>query len=851
MQLTDLIVDYAAQVAGNFRHPIFLWGIPILFIILLALITRTFVRYSMDDAARRKLRRMRIFVFVMRFAAMTLLCIALAAPFTEITNESEGNPRATVLVDKSGSMAYYDTIFVDRLAEALDERIPTTVKEFGAPEESPLGDAMLGQDTHILVVSDGNANIGVAPLDVAQVMRENNMSISMITLRPIKDDTAVFIDAPESVPVGYPATITVEVTGMVARAVPLEVEIDGKIVYNAPAIGKVEFKPPLTAGYHRIAARINSPDVDEGNNAFHRVVHVLEKPKVLVLAKQQGPLENALAGMFDVTVAQSLPGTIEALSEYYAVILDDIPASNIRDTKLIGEFLRDERGGKYGAGLVAIGGFNSFDRGSYGGTPLESILPVKTGKAKRTVGENNIVFVIQVSGSTSATKYDVDTKQTVVEDTPTVDIIKAQAVSAINSLNLKNNVGVVAFGISTEGQSASSAEEMLQKSVITISEVKPLYSNKQELTDKVSRIRGGGTTAPDVAIRTAVELLKDKSGDKTIILLTNGRFSAGLGSGDNVPAKANTLAVIDNARKRYNIKTQTLGVGAADDTVFAKKVDETFLKTVAKTGDGTYDRATNMMSLIVKYGDPKEKGFGEEFALVPLSLTHFITKDLELDAILNGYNEVAPKEGSRMLVSTDAGNPAVTVWNYFNGRVATVTVFTASGMGPLLVGNNSDLLRNTVLWAVGDPMRKQEVSVTIPPAIAGQSTEATFVSEQPISGNCDDTGLAFERSSGDTYVFSFTPKEPGFGTVCGVPYAVNGPSEGWHVGANQDLATAVGVTGGAAFDPEDVDAIAERIRTVSTRITIEKTELRNPFIILAVVLFLLEIFIRRVVQYQK
>ena len=346
-------------------------------------------------------------------------------------------------------------------------------------------------------------------------------------------------------------------------------------------------------------------------------------------------------------------------------------------------------------------------------------------------------------------------------------------------------------------------------------------------------------------------MLKDKDGDKTIILLTNGRFSAGLTGGDDVPTKANTLALIDNAKKRYNIKTQTLGVGSSDDKVFSSKVDEEFLRKAATIGDSTYDRATNMMSLIVKYGDPKEKGFGENFVLVPLSLTHFITKDVVLDAILNGYNEVAPKEGSRMLVSTDSGTPAVTVWNYFNGRVATVTVFTANGLGPLLAGNNSDLLRNTVLWAVGDPTRKQEISIRIPTAVVGRSTEAVFVSKVPVNGDCKDTPLQFERSSGDSYLFSFTPKTIGFGTACNVPYAVNNPPELWRVGINEDLKTAVGVTDGGVFEPEQVDKIAERIKTVSKKVTVEKTELRNPFLLIAVMLFLLEIFIRRLVQYQR
>jgi hypothetical protein len=253
-----------------------------------------------------------------------------------------------------------------------------------------------------------------------------------------------------------------------------------------------------------------------------------------------------------------------------------------------------------------------------------------------------------------------------------------------------------------------------------------------------------------------------------------------------------------------------------------------------------------LQSLIIKYGDPKEKGFGEPFVLVPLSLTHFITKNVELTAQLNGYNEVVPKEGSRLLVATDAGNPAVTVWNYFNGRVAAISVFSAQGLGQLLDGNNSDLVRNTILWAAGDPGRKQEIKTEVEPAIVNRKTEMTFMSKQPISGNCPDTPLAFDRSSGDVYIFTFTPVKIGFGTACQVPYAVNSPSENWRVGQSSMLSTAVGITGGAEFSPDQVEEIVEQIKTVSTRITVEKTEVRNPLIVLAMCIFLLEIFIRRI-----
>jgi uncharacterized membrane protein len=845
MQFVDLLFSNIATITANFKHPIFLWGIPIFFVFLLILITRTFVRYSLDEEGQRKLRRTRIIVFIFRFIALSLLCIALATPFTELSKESDGNPHAVILVDKSGSMESYDTSFVSQLGRDVSAHMPTSVKEFGTQTDSPVGDAILGQDAHVLLISDGNANTGVDLLDVAQVIQENNLSINIISLSPVKDDSAVFIEAPQSVPLGYPVDIRVMVTATSGKAVPLRVLIDGKEVYSAATIGAITLTPTFGTGYHKIEAHIASSDARAENNEFYRVVQVLEKPKVLVLAKSRGPLEIALSGIFDTTLMTSLPTDPAQLQEYSAIVIDDQPLNKIGNSKNIAEFLRDEAGGKYGGGLVVIGGFNSFDRGEYQSSQFETLLPVKVGRAKRSIGENNIVFVIQVSGSTGGTKYDVNSKQTITEAQPTIETIKAQAVSAINSLNLKNNVGVVAFGVTTTGESFGSAEELIQHSVVRISEIKPLYNNKQELVEKIPRITGGGTTAPDVALRTAVDMLKDKSGDKTIIFLTNGRFSAGLGEGDNVPAKANTMAVIENARKRYNIKTQTIGVGSSDDATFAKKVDEVFLKQAAVAGDSTYDRATNLASLIVKYGDPKEKGFGESFNLVPLSLTHFITKDVDLTAVLNGYNEVVPKDGSRMLVATDAGNPAVVVWNYFNGRVAVVTVFSANGLGQLLEGNNSDLIRNTVLWAVGDPTRKQEVRTTVPLTVVNHKAEITFVSKQPITGTCPDTPLAFDRSSGDTYIFTFTPTKTGFGTACTIPYAVNSESEYWKVGLNTELQNAVGITGGDSFTADQVEQIVEQIKTVSTRVTTQQTEIRNPFVALAIIVFLIEIFIRR------
>ena len=849
MQWYEPLLDAWSQVAGNVRHPAWLWGIPIAFVIILFLIRWDSVRVAYDPDAQRRLWKMRMVVFVMRFLAVTLVLIALATPVTTITRESAGDPHALVLVDRSGSMDAYDTSTVPYLTERIGNLLPTTVQEFGSEAQSPVGDAALGHPEHLLIISDGNANTGVDLYDVAQVARSNNLSISAVDLQPIKEDAAVVIDAPAQLPLGFPAGMTVEVTSTSQQAVPLTVLIDGQQVYSAPALGRIQFDQALPTGYHRIEAHIGQGGANGQNDDHYRVVEVLEKPRILVLTRGAGPLEAALGRSFDTTVSTTLP---QDLAQYTTIVTNDVTASAVGSgASRIAEYLRDEAGGAYGNGLVVIGGFNSYDRGGYGNTQLETLLPVKVGKPKRNLGDNNLVFVIQVSGSTGGVRYVRNADGSLSEirdDVSVLDIIKAQAVSAINSLNLRNNVGVVVFGVSTEGQSFDSPQEAIQASVRRLAEIKTLATSKQDILSAetgIPALRGGGTTAPGIALEEAIQMLQSKSGGKTIILLSNGRFAAGLGD-TGAGAKADVEAKLEKAR-RLGIAVHLIGVGSTDSdpSVFTKKVDETYLTAVAERTDGLYDRATSLARLTVNYGDPDEKGFGEEFSLVTMSLTHFITRDLELDAVLNGYNEVAPKDGSRMLVATDSGNPAVTTWNYFNSRVASVTVFTASGLGPLLSGNNSDLLRNTVLWAIGDPTRKRAVSVRVPTAIVGEDAEITFVSSEPISGNCPDTTLSFERSSGDAYVFSFTPVRAGFGTACGIPYAVNNPSERWRVGESAQLAEAVRATGGDVFTFDQAEAIAERIRTVSTRVTVETTELRNPFIALALLLFLAEIFIRR------
>jgi hypothetical protein len=184
MQVYEPLMGHLGAIGAHFKHPVFLWAIPAAILLILIVVTRDFVRFGLDDTGRRKLRRIRVAVFFLRSLALTLALIALATPFTTITQESEGNPRALVLVDRSASMELYETGFTDSLVRELGSRLPTTVDSFGSDTSSPVGDAALGHPEHLLLISDGNANTGVDLRDVAEVARSHNLTISAIALTP-------------------------------------------------------------------------------------------------------------------------------------------------------------------------------------------------------------------------------------------------------------------------------------------------------------------------------------------------------------------------------------------------------------------------------------------------------------------------------------------------------------------------------------------------------------------------------------------------------------------------------------------------------------------------------------------
>ena len=82
-------------------------------------------------------------------------------------------------------------------------------------------------------------------------------------------------------------------------------------------------------------------------------------------------------------------------------------------------------------------------------------------------------------------------------------------------------------------------------------------------------------------------------------------------------------------------------------------------------------------------------------------------------------------------------------------------------------------------------------------------------------------------------------------------FGVNYGTEFKNMGINPELENIVLSTGGRMFSATDYDAIVNQIKTKSKRTVTKKENIRWPFVISALLLFLLEIAIRKIAQNRR
>jgi len=795
-----LILDWLLhQLPLKYPYLLFLY-LP-LAVITVWLIRRTFVTFPKKEDKIEYLRAhrgMRAFMTLTRLAILLLLIIALASPFRLEERIVKGDLSLTLLTDSSDSFQLFDTSVAETLKTELERYLPVNMVEVASGNRSAIADGILntikGQDS-VLLVTDGNNNVGHDLGDVMILAANLNATISAIDLEPIKRDTAVTLDGPKSAIVGGEITLTARVTQVGGdQPYRITIDIDGNQVLEQTVSGTRDFavSQQLSEGYHRVTARVVIDDTFAANNMFYKIVQVVPKPTIAFVTKKSSPLTPQLSQIYHLDVLSGVP---EHPENYMAVVLDDIPAGDISREQVTGltDYVTD------GGGLVVLGGENSYDLGGYKDSFFETLLPVRSGVGEKEPEKKvNVVVVIDISGSTGSSVG--------IEGESKLGVQKALAVNILNDLRAEDNVGAVAFN--AEGF------------ILTI--LSPIGDKRQQLIDLVSSLQYGGGTDVSSGIRQAEELLLSAQGSKNIILISDG-----------VTMQPDVALARILAAHSGGVTTYTVGVG--------KDTDEAFMQQGAHLGGGIYFKATEATHLKILFGEPEDKDKSQR-NLVVLNSNHFITQDLTLNAQLTGYNQVVPKASASALVTTGFGSPLVTVWRFGLGRVVAMASDDGSKYaGPLLSKDNSKLFTRSINWAVGDPTKMRGFGITAEDTSLGKVAEITVRSDQLPQSSL----MEFKKKDVDLYTGYFSPTETGFFSLAGAEIAVNYHDELQRVGMDPGLRSLVMTTGGEMFKPDQVNEIIKRTKMHANRKETQETSYRWPFVLAALCLFLFEICVRK------
>lgn len=771
-----------------FENPIFLYTIPFVVIILGVLIWKNFV----GKGSRRK----KILFFISRSLIVSLLIVALANPFIFEKKIVEGNPRIKFLIDNSSSMQLFDDD-IDTLIEKLKEQIPVIKKQIASGESSPLGDNILSnveRNENILLYTDGQITYGEDIESLFSLISNLNVTINAIKLNPKESDASVAVFAPSETVPGSNNNFLVSLERASKGNVPLKVTIDSQVIFNSRTPESVTLSQTfLSEGYHTIKAEILEDDFFLQNNVFYKTIKVIKRPKILYITRKDAPFKKIINTLYDVEESSNIPSD---LSQYYGVIINDIKSKDIENIDSLKEFLIDNNG------LFVLGGFNSFDFGDYEGSPFMELLPVNLGTGEIERGGVNVVLLIDISGSTGQ-RFGEGIK---------VDVEKALAISVLETLGFNNNVGALAFN----------------DQAYLIEDLNLLIYNKQSMRDKISSLKYDGGTYMNVGLAAAYQMLKNRKGSKYIIVLSDGRTQN----------KLQTLNLASLLASQ-NIKTITVGVGEDTDTAF--------MIDLARKGKGFYLQSGSSDRLKVLFGEISEDSGAGNFGLLVLNENHFITDNMVLTASLNAFNQVVPKKAADLLITTDKGRPALTTWRFGLGRVAALNVFAGSNtLGSLLNSENSQLLSRTINWIIGNPERKKEKYIKIKDSRIGENVEIILKSPNPPKSD-----IEFQKFDENKYIARIKAESVGFHEILDGKYGVSYNKEYENIGFNPKLEALVESTGGKMFETDQVDEIVEHVKEKSKRLETVKENLLLYILIPVIIIFLIEVSVRRWFEVKK
>lgn len=388
-----------------------------------------------------------------------------------------------------------------------------------------------------------------------------------------------------------------------------------------------------TDGLTKYELRVTAEkDFFADNNVSSGIVSVSGQPRVLLLEGEEREarhLARALEAeeiVVDVREGKGMPGSIDELAAFDAIVMSDVPATDVsvRQMNLLRTYIED-----LGGGFVMIGGEESFALGGYYRTAIEDALPVRMrSEKKKDYPSLAIMLIIDKSGSMQGQK---------------VELAKEAAIATVELLGPRDYVGVVAFDSEPywviDLQSAGNASGIIETiSTIEASGGTSIYPGLLEAHDALSRV-------PAVL--------------KHAVLLTDGQSQPGDFEG------------IVQQMVGEQITVSTVAVGEGADTVL--------LQDIARWGGGRYYFTADPYDIPQIF--TKEAMSASKSSLIEEPFLPQVFKsdqaiagiDWRSSPFLFGYVVTSAKSTAQVSLATERGDPLLVKWRFGLGKTVAFT----------------------------------------------------------------------------------------------------------------------------------------------------------------------------------
>lgn len=359
------------------------------------------------------------------------------------------------------------------------------------------------------------------------------------------------------------------------------------------------------------------------NNQMGCQVDIVGQARVLVLHRSPRKMRHFRKAMetqgfsIDVRTPIGLPSTLDGLLGFDAVVLADIPATEIpeRAMRNLRRYVSE-----FGGGLLMLGSENSFGLGGYYKTPVEEVLPITSRYEKeKETPSMAMALVIDKSGSMSGVP---------------IELARQAAKATVELLGPRDKICVIGF----------------DSQPFIASELAPA-TDVGRIQDAIDSIRAGGGTSMYPAMAEGQRMLA-AAGTRIrhMILLTDGQSTPGDFEGISE----------DMAASGITVSSVAMGGGAARD----------LLRRIAEIGNGRYyetmDPSTVPQIFTKETMEVSRSAIKEEpFVPVAINTLGFLGGiDFDNTPYLLGYVMTRLKPAALLHLITPGGEPLLASGQY-------------------------------------------------------------------------------------------------------------------------------------------------------------------------------------------